>query len=46
LAVDGNKAEIRLIRDMPKTDFYEPYEHAQPRKPSKKPKINQKSADP
>ena len=41
LAIDGNKSTIRKVLDLPKTDYYEPYEHAQPRKAVKsKPKIN------
>lgn len=43
LQVDGNKAQIRHIVGLPQTDFYEPYEHAQPKKAStSKAKINQK----
>ena len=39
--VDGNKAMIRPIVGLPTTDYYEPYEHAQPKK-AVKPKINLK----
>lgn len=41
LQVDGNKAQIRHVIGLPQTDFYEPYEHAQPKKPAtNKAKIN------
>ena len=41
LAVNGNRAQIRPVVALAETDYYEPYEHAQPKKASKtKPKIN------
>lgn len=42
--MDGNKAEIRKVVALQNTDYYEPYQHAQPVKPSalKNKKINQK----
>lgn len=44
LLVDGNKAEIRKVVALENTDYYEPYQHAQPVKPSalKNKKIIQK----
>ena len=43
LQIDGSKKEIRLVSGLHQTDFYEPYEHAQPKKASKsKPRINEK----
>ena len=41
LTVNGNKAQIRPVIALAETDYYEPYEHAQPKKTQKtKPKIN------
>jgi ankyrin repeat protein len=42
LNIDGDKATIRPVVGLPNTDFYEPYEHAQPREKKEKPKINTK----
>ena len=43
LEIEGFKKPIKQVADLPRTDYYEPYEHAQPVKRNKSRKrINQK----
>ena len=39
LAVEGNKKKVIKVANLPDTDYYEPFEHAKPRKVKK---INKK----
>ena len=32
LAVEGSKKKVIKVANLPETDYYEPYEHAKPRK--------------
>ena len=43
LAVEGNSKEIYKVHDLHDTNYYEPFEHAKPKK--KKKKINQKAVE-
>jgi len=43
LVIDGNKKRIQVVANLPTADFYEPFEHAQPRK--RLPKINKKKEE-
>ena len=43
LAVEGNSKEIYKVHDLHDTNYYEPFEHAKPKK--KKKKINQKPVE-
>ena len=43
LAIEGNSKNIYKVSNLPETNYYEPFEHAKPKK--KKKKINQKPAE-
>jgi hypothetical protein len=44
LAVDGVQKRIQRVANLPKTDYYEPFEHAQPKR-KRLPKVNKSKAE-